>query len=367
MKFTASRSELQTGVNTAIRAVPSHSTIAILTCILIKADADGLTLMANDMEMGIETHVKASVEEPGVLAVEAKMFSEIIRKLPDEVVRVDSDDHEVVSIRSGKARFSISGNSGEEFTELPVPEMEEAIRISQYTLKSLILNTIFCVAANENSKIMTGEFFEVRGDIMRVVALDGHRIAIRRAVLHDNYPDRRAIVPGKTLLDISRILTGEMDEIVKIFLSKNHILFEINETRVVSRLIDGEYFHVDQMISNDYETKITVNRIQLQSCLDRATLFVKEGDKKPIILEIEDGEIKISIDSPLGNMEESFEIGQEGKNMVIGLNPRFMLDALKAISDENINMYLTNPKAPCFLKDEEITYTYLVLPVNFMR
>ena len=367
MKFTANKSDLMAGVGIAIRAVPSHTTMKILECILIEAKGSEIILTANDMEMGIETRVKAGVEVPGTVAVDARMFSEIIRKLPDEIVTFMSDSDYHILIKCGKAKFSIGGKSGEEFTYLPPVEADEFVTVSQFTLKSVIQETIFSVAANENNKVMTGELFEIRGDIFRVVALDGHRIAIRRVALKETFENRKVIVPGKTLLDMSRILTGEMDDLVHIYFAKNHIAFEIPGTKMVSRLIDGEYFNIDQMISGDYETKITVNRTLLLSCVDRATLFVREGDKKPIIFELADQEMHLSIESPLGAMDESLDVAKEGKDMVIGFNPRLMLDALKAISDENVTIYLVNPKAPCFIKDDEMSYTYLVLPVNFIR
>ncbi len=367
MKFTAAKSDLMNGISIAIRAVPSHTTMNILECILIQARGGDLTLIANDMEMGIETHVKAGVEESGLIAVEAKMFSEIIRRSPEEIIVFESDSNYNIRISSGKAKFSIGGRSGEEFTALPSVEMDDSITLSQFTLKSLIQETIFSISNNENSKVMTGELFEIREDILRVVALDGHRIAIRRVALKEAFDNKKVIVPGKTLQDISRILSGEMDELVKIYFSKNHIVFEIPGTRLVSRLIDGEYYNVDQMISTDYQTKVTVNRSMLMSCADRAALFVREGDKKPIIFDIEDQEMQLSIDSPLGSMSENLDIKKEGHDIVIGFNPRFMLDALKAISDEEVSIYLMNPKAPCFIKNDEETYTYLVLPVNFVR
>ena len=367
MKFSASKSDLQAGIGIAIRAVPSHTTMKILECILIQAEGSGLILTANDMEMGIETHVKAQVEERGIIAIDAKMFSEIVRKLPDEIVFFESDHNLNIRIYSGKANFLIGGKSGDEFSGLPSVEMDDCVTLSQFTLKSVIQETIFSISTNENSKVMTGELFEIRGSILRVIALDGHRIAIRRVSLKETYNDKKVIVPGKILQDLCRILPGEMDEVVDIYFSANHIVFEIPGTRMISRLIDGEYYNVDQMISSDYETKVTVNKARLFDCIDRANLFVREGDKKPIIFEIDDNEMSLSIDSPLGSMNELLDIEKEGRNIVIGFNPRFMMDVLKAVNEEEISIYLVNPKAPCFIKNDELTYTYLVLPVNFVR
>ncbi len=367
MRIVSTKTDLQKSVNIAIRAVPSHTTMPILYCILIEADEKDIRFTTNDMELGIETHVKGSVLEKGMVAIDAKMFSDIIRKLPDEAVTISTSDEDVVRITCGKAKFEIAGKNGEEFSALPNVERETEISISQFTLKNVIQQTIFSIANNENNKIMTGELFEIEEDTLRVVSLDGHRISIRRVLLKEKSEPKRVIVPGKTLQEISKILSGEIEEMVNIYFAKNHLVFELEGTKVVSRLIEGEYFNVNQMISSDYETKVTVNRQMFLSCIDRATLFVKEGDKKPIIIDIEDQLMRLSIDSPLGSMNEEIFSEKEGRDITIGFNPRFMIDALRAIDDETVTLYLVNPKAPCFMRDEAMSYTYLVLPVNFTR
>lgn len=367
MKFTATKQNLLNSVNIAIRAVPVHTTMPILYCILIDADSRDITFTTNDMEMGIETHMEGSVSEPGTIAVNAKIFSEIIRKLPEEQVFLETNENDLVTITCGRAKFEIAGQSGEEFTPLPNVEQEEQITISQFSLKNIIQQTIFSIAGNENNKILTGELFEIQQNILRVVALDGHRISIRRIPLREKSQDEKVIVPGKTLQEISKILSGEVKDPVTIYFSKNHLVFELEHTRVVTRLIEGQYFNVDQMISSDYETKVTVNRQMLLNCIDRASLFVKEGDKKPIIIDFTDGSMRLSIDSPLGSMDEELIAEKEGKDLTIGFNPRFMMDALRAIDDENITMYLINAKSPCFIRDESLSYLYLILPVNFTR
>nr|MBP8797629.1 DNA polymerase III subunit beta [Ruminococcus sp.] len=180
-----------------------------------------------------------------------------------------------------------------------------------------------------------------------------------------NYPSRKVVVPGKTLNEISKILSGEVEDQVKIFFTDNHIVFEFDDTVVVSRLIEGEYFRIDQMLSSDYETKVKINKREFLDCIDRATLFVKEGDKKPIIITIDDTGMQLNINSQMGSMNEEIDIDKEGKDIMIGFNPKFLIDALKVIDDEEISIYLVNPKAPCFIKNEEESYIYLILPVNF--
>ena len=150
-----------------------------------------------------------------------------------------------------------------------------------------------------------------------------------------------------------------------IYITNNHIVFEFDDTVVVSRLIEGEYFRIDQMLSSDYETKVKINKREFLDCIDRATLFVKEGDKKPIIITIDDTGMQLNINSQMGSMNEEIDIDKEGKDIMIGFNPKFLIDALKVIDDEEISIYLVNPKAPCFIKNEEESYIYLILPVNF--
>ena len=220
------------------------------------------------------------------------------------------------------------------------------------------------VEGSEWNSAANGQF-EIKDNTLRVVSLDGHRIAIRRIELKDSYPDRKVVVPGKTLNEISKILSGEMDDQIDIYFSENHIMFKFDDTTVVSRLIDGEYFRIDQMLSSDYETKVTINKKEFLSCIDRATLLVKEGDKKPIIIDIQDGAMELQINSAMGSMKEEIDINKEGKDIMIGFNPKFLIDALRVIDDEEISIYLVNPKAPCFIRNEEESYIYLILPVNF--
>lgn len=365
MKIICSKSELLKSMNIAMKAVPSKTTMPILECVLMDASTDTISFTTNDMELGIKTLVKGNVVERGIIAVDAKIFSDIVRKLPDNDVTIVSDDNFNVTITCEKAKFNIGGKSGEDFTYLPVIEKEDCVTISQFTLKDVVRQTIFSTSSNDNNKLMTGELFEINGNMLKVVALDGHRIAIRKIELKESYSDKKVVVPGKTLNEISKILSGEVEDTVHIFFTKNHIVFEFDDTVVVSRLIEGQYFKVEQMLSSDYETKVKVNKRELLDCIDRATLFVKEGDKKPIIINIMDGYMKLNIDSQLGSMDEDVDIDKEGKDILIGFNPKFLIDALRVIDDEEVFMYLMNPKAPCFIKDERETYTYLILPVNF--
>ena len=293
-----------------------------------------------------------------------KIFYEIIRRLPDNDITIKTDEKYTATITCEKAKFNIPGKSGEDFAYLPMIEKDEPLTISQYTLKEMIRQTIFSIAVNENNKLMTGELFEIKNNCLKVVSLDGHRIAIRKMPLKREYSDRKVVVPGKTLSEVSKILSGEVDDQVSIYFTKNHILFEFDQTMVVSRLIEGEYFRIDQMLSSDYETKLKINKKEFLDCIDRATLLVREVDKKPIIINITDDDMELRIDSAMGSMNEEIDIEKEGKDIMIGFNPKFLIDALRVIDDETVTIYLVNPKAPCFIRDDEENYTYLILPVN---
>ncbi|MCF0134019.1 MAG: DNA polymerase III subunit beta [Blautia sp.] len=367
MKIICKKSSLLKSVSISLRAVPSKTTMPILECILIDATTNQIRFTTNDMELGIETIVDGIIEKKGMIALDAKIFYEIIRRLPDNDVTIVTDDRCNAFITCEKAKFNIPGKSGEDFAYLPIIEKEESLTISQYTLKEMIRQTIFSIAINENNKLMTGELFEIKDNFLKIVSLDGHRISIRKMALKRDYENRKVVVPGKTLNEISKILSGEIDDQVSIFFTKNHILFEFDNTMVVSRLIEGEYFRIDQMLSSDYETKLTINKKEFLNCIDRATLLVREGDKKPIVINITDNKMELKIDSVMGSMNEDIDIQKDGKDILIGFNPKFLIDALKVIDEEEIVMYLVNPKAPCFIRDKEENYTYLILPVNISQ
>ncbi len=365
MKLICTKENLLRGVNIVSKAVPTRTTMAILECILIDASTNEIKLMANDMELGIETKIEGTIEERGIIALDAKIFSDIVRKLPNSDVTIETDSSFKTIISCEKAKFNIVGKSGDDFSYIPYIEKNEAIVISQFTLKEVIRQTIFSIADNDNNKLMTGELFEINENQMKVVSLDGHRISIRNIELKNNYDQRKVVVPGKTLQEISKIIPGGVEDDVLIYLTNNHIVFDFDTTTVVSRLIEGEYFKIDQMLSSDYDTKVKINKRELLDCIDRSTLLVKEGDKKPIIMNITEGSMELRINSFIGSMDEEIDIDKEGKDIMIGFNPKFFIDALRVIDEEDICLFMVNPKAPCFIKDDEGKFIYLILPVNF--
>lgn len=365
MKITCTKSNLLNGVQIVYKAVPSKTTMSILECILINANEDKIKLTANDMELGIETVIEGTILEKGIIALDAKILFEIVRKLPDNNITIEKDENLKTVITCEKANFTIIGKSGDDFSYLPDLEKNEPLIISQFTLKEVVRQTIFSIADNDNNKLMTGELFEINENVLKVVSLDGHRISIRKIELKNQYENKKVVVPGKTLNEVSKILSGDTDKDIYIYFMDKHIVFEFDNTIVVSRLIEGEYFKIDQMLSNDYETKLQINKKEFLDCIDRATLLVKEGDKKPIIINILESNMELKINSTVGSMNEDIDISKTGKDLMIGFNPKFLIDALRVIDDETITLYMVNPKAPCFIKNDEESYIYLILPVNF--
>ena len=364
MKITVAKEKLIAAVTIVSKAVPTRTTMPILECILIDASTEKIHLIANDTELGIQTGVEGNIEDHGIIAIDAGMFGNIVRKLPDGNVLIETDG-EKVTIRCGQAIFHILGRDGQDFAYLPDVNKDYGIEVSEFTLRDVINKTLFSISTNDSNKMMTGELFEIRDNSLRVVALDGHRISIRRVELARSYEDRKVIIPGKTLSEISKILGTDMESKVHVYFTDKHALFEFDDTIVVSRLIEGEYFKIDQMLSNDYQTHIRINREELLSCLDRATLLIKEEDKKPIILMIRDNDVELKISTTLGSMDENISIEKDGQDLNIGFNPKFLIDALRAIDEEEVDVYLLSQRAPAFIRDDK-SYCYLILPVNFI-
>lgn len=365
MKIIAHKQSLMNSVNIVLKAVTAKSTMPILECIIIEVKNNQIKLIGNDMELGIETIVEGNILEEGSVAINAKVFSEIIRKLPDNDVQITTDSNYVTEIICEKAKFQISGQSGEEFPYLPKIEKNAPVTISQFSLKEIIRQTVFSIAENDNNIIMTGELFEINNDELRVISLDSHRVSIRKLKLNNSYDNIKVIIPGKTLIEIMKILSGDISSKVDIYFTDKHVLFIFDQTTVLSRLIEGEYYKIDQMLTNDYETKLSINRKEFLNCIDRATLLIKETEKKPIILDIKDNNFELLINTSIGSMNEDIDIVMEGKEIKIAFNPKFLIDALRVIDDEIIDMYLFNAKAPCFIRNKEQDYIYLILPVNF--
>ncbi len=364
MKIVCKKYNLLKGLNIVSKAVPAKTTMSILQCILVDCTKGNIRLIANDTEIGIETIVEGEILEKGVVALDAKIFFEIIRKLPEDDVDITTDASYKTTIKCMNSKFNILGKSGDEFSYLPEIDRSDYITISQLTLREVIRQTIFSVSANDTNKIMTGIFFEIKNDRLRIISLDGHRISIRMLTIKEETDEKKVIIPSKTLNEISKIVTGESEDTVNIYFTDKYVTFEFDDTIVLSRIIEGEYFDVDRMLINDFSTKVRINKKDFIDCIERSTLMVKEGDKKPVIFVVNNDTIELKINSTIGSMNEFVDIDLEGDNITIGFNPRFLLDALRVIDDDEIDIYLNGSRSPGIIKDINESYIYLVLPIN---
>ena len=364
MKIVCKKYNLLKGLNIVSKAVPAKTTMSILQCILVDCTKGNIRLIANDTEMGIETIVEGDILEKGVVALDAKMFLDITRKLPDSDITIETDQSYKTSIKCNKSNFNILGKSGDEFSYLPEVDRNDYITISQLTLKNLVRQTSFSVSSNDVNKIMTGIYFEIKEDKLRVISLDGHRISIRNIILKEETDDKKVIIPSKTLDEIAKIITGESEDMVNIYFTDKYVTFEFDDTIVLSRIIEGDYFDVDRMLINDFSTKVSIDKKEFVECIERSTLLVNEGDKKPVIFVIKNNAIELKIKSTMGSMNESIDVDIEGDDLMIGFNPRFLLDALKVIDDDVIDIYLNGSRSPGIIKDIDVSYIYLILPIN---
>lgn len=362
------QSELMKGLNIVSKAVPSRTTMPILECIVMKAEDDKIKLIANNMELGIETIIEGSIEEKGSVAITSRKFIDIIRKFPDNEIKIIADEQHNIAIKFSSEESSSINLQGFGTEEFPIPshvEKNKKVTLSQFTMKEMIRQTIFSVSRDEQNIVMTGELLEIKGNKMRLIAIDGVRIAIRRVTLSEEQEEISVIIPGKTLSEISKLLSTELEDKMDIYFAEKHIMFEFNNTLIHSRLINDNFYKVDRMFTNDYETKIQLNRKQLLEKIDIVSAIISESDKKPLILNIKDGEMELKARTSTAKSRFELEIEKEGKDILIGFNPYFLMDAIRVIDDEDLNIYFFNSKSPCFIKDKEESYNYVISPINF--
>lgn len=365
MQLKCNKIDLLNGVNTVLKAVSSRTTLPILQCILLNATNNELKLISNDLELGIESKVKANIKEKGSIALEARIFSEIVKKLPDSEVTITVDENHLTTIECEKSKFNISGHPGSEFIQLPQIEKHKSFIVSQAIFKEMIRQTIFSIAIEEIRPIFTGELLEVKDQKFNIVSVDGYRVSIREIDLNQPTSDFKVVVPGKTLNEINKILSSLEEDYMTIYYTDKHILFELDDSIVVSRLLEGDFPKYDQIFSKDYEIIATVDRKNLILSLERAALITRENKKNPIKIEIRDQNMIITSNTEIGNVYEEIDIKKEGKEIEIAFNPKYLIDALKVIDDEMVSLQFTNALNPCIIrKIDGDDYKYLILPIR---
>lgn len=366
MKIVCEKSALLKGVSTVLKAVSNRTTLPILECILLSAEVGNFKLVGNDLELGIESNVAAEVIEDGTVALEAKIFSEIIRKLPDSQVEITVEANNLTIIRCAHSEFKIAGQPGDEFPLLPEIDKDQKVIIGQLALKDMIRQTIFSIASEETRKILTGELIDIKDQSLNLVAVDGYRVSMRHMPLSIENREVKVVVPGKTLSEISKILMSEEDAELALYVTNKHILFELGDSIVVSRLLEGEFLKYEQAFNADFETRIIVNRKEYLNSIERAALISRDSKNNPVKTEIKNDKIIITSNTDLGTAYEEVEIQMEGNPLVIAFNPKYMIDALKNIEDESIKIIYTSPLSPCVIEPvESDAFKYLICPIRF--
>ena len=365
MKLTCSRDALLSGINIVSKAVSNRTTLPILECILLKTYDDGFKMTGNDLELGIKTAlINADIDEHGSVALEAKLFSDIIRRVDGETVHISCDNNNGVVLSCGKSEFKIMGQSGDDFPEIPTVEQSFAYTLKQKDLREMITETIFSIALDESKPQLTGELIEIKDTNINIVAVDGYRISYKRATVSETDRPVKVIVPGKTLKEVSKILSQD-DENVDLYITDKHILFDLQGNIIVSRLIDGDFIKYDQTFTEEFKTRTIVDRADLISSLERASLVSRDARKVPVKIDIQKDKMVITSQTEMGTAYEEVPIDAVGDTLKIAFNPKYLIDALRVIEDEKISIQFNTALSPCIIKPEEgDIYKYLVLPLR---
>ena len=368
MNLICEKEKILKGINSVINGVSSKTTMPILEGILLKTNDNELILTTYDLEIGIEYTLEAKIIEQGNTVVNATMFSEIIRKLPSKEIKISVNENRLLEIECEGSLYKLATMNPDEFPELPKINIDNSIEIEQTILKNMIRKTIFAVSTEENRPIFTGCLFEVTDNKLNVVAVDGYRLAIKSNVINERANNFSSVIPGKTLNEVNKIISDSFDTI-KIGISRNQALFEMENCKLVTRLLDGEFLKYSNAIPASWETRIKVNKNNIQDCFERISLIsassIEKEKKYPVKVNIELGKVTISCANQTGDAKEEIYVETEGKELEIGFNPRFFLDALKAIDDEEVYLEFGTNRSPCIIKPiEEGNYIYMILPIK---
>ncbi len=366
MKFLCEKGKLQEAISIVQKAITGKSPMPILEGILIIAKNSSLTLITSDIDLSIETKVEADVIDNGTIVVDAKIFGEIIRKLPNAEITVETKENNIINIHCEKSDFDLVHMNGDDFPNIPVIDENMMFSLPQGTLKNMIRGTSFAVAQDETRPILTGILFEVKDKVLNLVALDGYRLALRSEFI-DNDTTISTVIPGKTLNEVSKILE-DSEEITNITFTSNHILFNLGITRIISRLLEGEFIKYESIIPQEHKMKVIINKQELLGCIERASLMAKEGNSNLIKFDIHGDNLVITSNSQLGKVKEEVTINLQGEDLQIAFNSKYLIDVLKIIDEEEITMEFTSSVSPCVIKNKENkNYRYLVLPVRLVK
>lgn len=365
MKFKVDQKSLSKNISIAQRGISSRTTLQILDGILIEAFGNQLKLTGTDLEISIETFLDCEVTQEGSIVVNSRIFGDIIKKLPDAPVYIEVENNNI-NIKCDNSEFNIAAKPGEDYPELPLIVENESFTLPIDILKSVIRQTVFATSQDENRPSLTGVLLEVSNNNISFVALDGYRLALRKLPLKSEL-DIKIIILGRTLNELNKILEETEDDL-KISISSGHVIFNIGNTIVYSRLLEGQFFNYKDIVRNEHKTKVIVNKRNFQDSLERASLLAKEEKANLVKLNLNNNKVIIRSNSEIGNVYEEIESIQSGESLNIAFNSRYILEGIKVIESENIELNFLGSLNPCIINGaNDENYIYLVLPVRLAQ
>lgn len=365
MRIQIEQNQLMKHVNIVQKGISSKTTLPILDGILIEAIDGRIKLTGTDLELGIESYINGNVLEEGSIVINSRIFGDIVRKLPNETIDIVTKENKM-NILCRTSEFNLIGNPALEYPELPTLIDQYSIKIPMDLFKSTIRQTVFATTQDETRPILTGVLFEIIDDKASFVALDGYRLALKTIKVNSS-EDFKVVVPGKTLIELNKILEDEEDD-VDVVLTPSHIVFKLGDTVVYSRLLEGQFLNYRDIIREEHNTRVKVNRKEFQNSLERASLLAKEEKANLVKLNVLEDKLIIKSNSEIGNVHEELPIEKTGEDVQIAFNSRYILDGIKAMDVEEIDLFFMGSLNPCIIKPEESdNYTYLVLPVRLAR
>ncbi len=369
MRFTCDKSALCEVLPNVAKAASAKTPMEALAAIRLCADGQHLELTGYDLELGIRTEIPAAVDEPGVLLVDSRLFSEIVRKMPEGVLSVTTDDHLKVTIVGSGTECQLAGMQADEYPDLPDVERNQGATVPQSLLKNMIDQTIYAVSLDETKPIFTGELIEAENGMLNMVALDNYRMALRTEPLPNQAP-LKFVVPAKALREIQHLLTEDAENAHPciISLGEHHAIFEVGSYFVYTRLLAGEFINYRRSIPQSAKTELLLNRRELIDSLERCALLISEQNKTAVRFQIEESRLLVSCQNVIGSVDDQINCAVTGEKMVIGFNNRYLLDAVKAVQGDRVRMFLTAAdRAVKVMEAEGDQSIAVIMPVQVRR
>lgn len=367
MKFTCKKSELQDVISTVQKAITGKTTLPILSGIMINVQSDKVVLTGSDIDLSIESEIEAEIIEEGSVVVDAKILSDIIKKLPNSTVSINTVENNSIEILCQKSKFTLVYMNPEDFPSIPSVNEGTSISILQKTLKNMIRQTIFAIAQDNTRPILTGVLFELGNNQLNLVALDGYRLSLKSEVLEDIDTKVSLVIPGKALNELGKILK-DGEEKVDIIFSTNYILFNLDKTKIISRLLEGAFIRYQSIMPTENTIFVETKKTELLHCIERASVMSNESSTSLIKLDIKESGLTITSNSQLGKVKEELDISLKGEPLEIAFNAKYLMDALKIMDEDDIIMEFSGSVSPCIIKNKNTdNYTYLALPVRLIN